>query len=290
MEARTSSSAPLEIDDVSVSLFVRSAARWLRNRRPPRAGGPRRTAGVLATRNYDDGCAVFRTLADLCDVTIVLDDNSGVPFVHRDRCTEYIALRHETPWNAPANLTLLLYRAFVHGCEWVVSLDDDIILSHGMRERTALAALIDRLEAADLDLCHFPLRDLWDADDRYRIDGVWAQKTFPVVRRNWFFYDGLTLRDPGGRLHTPAFPSSLRPRWIVETGHAAYHVGCLTADARRSRVEKYGREDPDRVFQRDYSYMLDERTLEVSRVPDADLQVIRQTLGRAGAGSAEPEP
>jgi len=271
---------------VSLRMLTASALRWLRNRRPPRAAGPRRVAGVLATRDYDDACGVFDTLSALCDVTIVLDDNSSRPFVHRDRCTEYIALRHDSPWNAPANLTLLLYRAFVHGCEWGVSLDDDVILSHGIRDRAALAALIEALDAKGIDLCHVPLRDLWDSDDRYRTDGVWGAKTFPVIRRNWFFYDGLTLRDAGERLHTPAFPSSLRARWIIDPRHAVYHVGCLTADARRRRVEKYAREDPDHVFQRDYSYMLDERALALAPVPGADLAVIRRTFGRAGASES----
>ncbi|HXE80215.1 MAG TPA: hypothetical protein VNK41_05660 [Vicinamibacterales bacterium] len=255
-------------------------ARWIRNRRPPRPSGPRRIAGVLAARNYDDRCGVFHTLAHLCDVTIVLDDDSDRPFPWPGECTEYIALRREAPWNAPANLTLLLYRAFVNGCEWVLSLDDDVILSHGIRDRSSLAALVDGLESQRIDVCHLPLRDLWNSEDRYRTDGVWGRKTFPVLRRNWFFYDGLMMPNPRERLHAPAFPPSLRCRWTIDRRHAVYHTGCLTAEARRERVDRYAREDPDRVFQRDYSYMLDEGTLETAEVPAADLQIIRQLLGR----------
>jgi hypothetical protein len=232
----------------------------------------------MATRNYDGGSSSFETLRNLSDVTIVLDDNSVSPFPHRALCTEYISIRNELPWNAPANLTLLVYRAFVHGCEWVVSLDDDVILSSGFQTRSDVDETVDRMEARNADICHFPLRDLWGSSREIRVDGIWSQKTFPVVRRNWFFYGDFTLRDPSLRLHTAAFPADLRVRNLVHPVHVAYHTGCITPDLRRSRVEKYAVEDPDNHFQADYSYMLDERGLELETVPEADAAVIRRKL------------
>ncbi len=232
----------------------------------------------MATRNYDGATSTFETLQELSDLTIVLDDNSDSPFPHEALCTEYLSMRNALPWNAPANLTLLIYRAFVHGCEWIVSLDDDIILSSGFRSRGDVEEAVDAMEARGADICHFPLRDLWDSHRQVRVDGVWSRKTFPVLRRNWFFYGDATLRDPSLRLHTAAFPADLKVIDMVHPEHVAYHTGCMTAELRRSRVRKYAVEDPDNTFQADYAYMLDERGLQLQAVSDADAALIRQKL------------
>ncbi|MBV9080326.1 MAG: hypothetical protein JO102_04315, partial [Elusimicrobia bacterium] len=229
--------------------------RWVLNRRRWRTRLPRRIAGVMQTRNYRDDLSSFETLAGLSDVTIVLDDNSTEPFVHAAACTEYLSLRGSSPWSHQANLNLLLYRAFVHGCEWVVTLDDDMLTSHGFQDKAAVHAVIDRMEAESLDLCRFRVRDLWESSERYRSDGVWGQKTTPVIRRNWFFWDGISFRDPALRLEVPAFPENLRVRWSVDPTHVVYHAGNLTDERRRARVEKYRREDPENAFQSDYSYI-----------------------------------
>jgi hypothetical protein len=263
--------------------FLKSAARWIRNRRPPRVPGPPRIAGVLPTRNYRDTCSVFQALVNLSDVTIVLDDNSESPFPYRDRCTEYIAMRRAAPWNAVGNLTLLLYRAFVHNCEWIVSLDDDIILGQTFQDRAAVDMVVDRMARGRVDICHFRLRDLWDSDSHYRADGIWGQKTFPVVRHNWFFYDGVTVARPDERLHTAAFPISLKAHVEIDDRHVAYHTGCLRPSDRRARVEKYRVEDPENRFQRDYEYMLDDRNLMLAPVPEGDLAVIRRLHVSGGA-------
>ena len=230
----------------------------------------------MATRDYTGSSSTFETLKSLSDVTIVLDDNSASPFPHRDDCTELITIHNEEPWNAPANLTLLLYRAYIHGCEWVVSLDDDIILSHRFQSWRDVEEVITRMETDALDFCHFRLRDLWNSPREIRVDGIWSHKTFPVVRRNWFFYDGITLRNSSLRLHTAAFPTDLRTRSYIHAEHIAYHTGCMTADMREARVEKYRLEDPENSFQADYSYMLDDRSLAVEIVPAADAEVIRR--------------
>lgn len=250
--------------------------RWLRNSRSPARQWPRRVAGVLATKDYTGDCSTFETLQDLCDVTIVFDDNSASPFPHRNECSEYIAARNGEQWNAPANLTLLLYRAYVHRCEWIVSLDDDIIPSHDFQNRRDVDAVVDRMQAGSFDICHFRLMDFWNSVREVRVDGIWSRKTFPVVRRNWFFYDGITLRDPALRLHTAAFPANLRTRSFIHPAHIAYHSGCLTPIMRAARVAKYRREDPLNTFQADYTYMLDDKGLEVEAVSPDDLEIVRR--------------
>jgi len=257
-------------------LSARALIRWLINVRPPPLRQQRRVAGVMATKNYTGSSSAFETLRDLCDVTIVLEDNSAAPFPHRDECTELIAVRNNERWNAPANLTLLLYRAFVLGCEWVISLDDDIIPTQEFQTRRDVEEVVDHMAARRLDFCHFRLRDLWNSEQEIRVDGIWAQKTFPVVRRNWFFYSGITLRDPSLRLHTAAFPADIRQRSYIHPQHVVYHTGCLTREMREARVGKYLLEDPRHKFQSDYSYMLDDSGLKLDAVPQADLEVIRR--------------
>jgi hypothetical protein len=252
-------------------------ARWIVNARPAPRKGTRRIAGIMATKNYRDECSAFRALSGLCDVAIVLDDNSAAPFPYRGDCTDYIAIANEERWNAPANLTLLMYRAFVLGCEWVVSLDDDVIPGSGFQAQSDVLEVVETMAARKYDICHFKLRDLWNSDHEVRVDGIWSDKTFPVVRRNWFFYPGVTLRDPALRLHTAAFPADLRIRHFIHPNHRIYHTGCMTPERRLARVEKYRVEDPDHTFQQDYSYMLDDESLVLEAVPKADIEVIRSS-------------
>lgn len=237
-------------------------------------------AGLMPVRDYDDACGAFDRLAALSDVTIVLDDGSASPFPFAARCDEVVTLNRLGPWNDVGNRTLLMQRAFVHGCDWVVMMDDDLIFSHGFQTREDVARVVDDLRRRRIEIGLFPLRDLWGATDRVRVDGVWGRKAYAVLRRNWFQYPAITLRDPGRRLHAPLFPANLRPRRAVLGEHVAYHTGCFTPSAREERVARYRLDDPDNRFQRDYGYMIDETGLVVEPVPAPDVWVIEQVLGR----------
>jgi hypothetical protein len=243
---------------------------------------PPRVAGLMAVRDYDDELDAFAALARLSDVTIVLDDNSREPFPHRARCDHYLRLENHAPWNDQANRTLLMYQAFAHGCDWVVSIDHDLAFSHGFRTRDDVARLIAEMAAKGQEVCRFPVRELWESWDHWRADGVWGRKSIAVVRRNWFAYPAITLKNPARRLHTAAHPANLRQRLRMETRHVAYHAGCRTRAAREARVAKYAREDPAHEFQADYAYMLDDRGLELRPVPPEDVAVIDE-LRRASS-------
>jgi hypothetical protein len=181
-----------------------------------------RIAGVLSTKNYTEAGSTFASLKALSDVTIVLDDNSESSFPHRDECDEYLTLRNSAPWNDVGNRTLLLYRAFVHGCDWVVCMDDDVIFSHGFQTKNDVLALITDMRRRRQEICY----------------------------------------------------------WMLCDRHTAYHLGCLTSEARRQRVEKYVREDPANAFQADYSYMLNTDGLVVQAVPAADRAIIARKMRR----------
>ena len=237
-----------------------------------------RIAGVMQVKNYRDSCSVFESLRALADFTIVLDDNSTAPFKYRDRCDEYLTLANTGPWNAVANRMLLSQRAFVHGCRWIVEMDDDIVFSNGFQTRADVLSLIEEAERRRADVLLFRLRDLWESTHQFRADGIWARKTFNVLVRNWFYYRSITLRDPARRLHSPFFPANMHPRRVVVEHHVAYHTGCLTREARLRRVEKYRHEDPDNAFQRDYEYMLSDDGLRVAPVPEEDVPILERKI------------
>ncbi|MBN2492656.1 MAG: hypothetical protein JXQ29_17550 [Planctomycetes bacterium] len=260
-------------------LLERGLGLYVGHRRR-RARRPRRIAGILQTRDYTDACAAFDSLAALCDVTLVLDDNSATPFPFRDRCSEYVALRNRAGWNASANLTLLFYRACVHACDWIVTLEDDLLLSHQAQDRQTVADRIARAERRKLDIVFFRWRDLWDTEERYRTDGVFACKTFPFLRRNWFFDHAVSVVPPAHRLHASVYPENRIPRWEIDGEGVVYHAGCLTRELRQARVDKYRREDPDHRFQADYAYILDETGLETRAVPGEDLEILRRKFQR----------
>lgn len=252
---------------------LRSAQARLGRRPPPEP----RIAGVLAARDYDPACGVLDALRALADVVIVLDDGSSPPLARDpDRIDELVRLERRGPWNDAANRLLLLERALVHGCDWLVCLDDDHVPSAGLQTRDDAAREVDGLRRRGADIGRVPMRDLWESPERYRVDGIWGRKSHPAFRRNWLADRSITLPDLARRLHAPVFPRNLRVRSVLLDHLALYHTGCLTRAAREARVARYATEDPRNEFQRDYAYMLDDRGLELAPVPPADRPLVER--------------
>jgi hypothetical protein len=227
-------------------------------------------AGVMSTRNYSRFPGVFPVLAAMSDITIVLDDGSSEPFPYRDQATEYLYLKRSGPWNAGGNLTTLVYRAFLHGCDWVILCDDDMLPSATLFRNVRM--LVDQKQ----DIVYVQCRDLWNDAEHYRVDGPWANKDFPFLIRNWFFDPNLTLITPP-RLHKSPWP--VRQQWyMAPLPFAVYHLGSLSAQQRRERVEKHEREDPQFIFQENYSYLADETGLIRAKVPDEDHVLLHQWM------------
>lgn len=258
--------------------FVLSAVQSVQALRRRRDPSKPRIAGVLSVKNYSPVCSAFESLRALSDVTIVLDDNSDASFPHCDECDEYLTLSNDCRWNDVANKTLLMQRAFVHGCDWIVSIDDDVVFSHGFQTKADCRSLIGELERRRVDICLFPLRDLWESTQHVRVDGIWSRKTFNVLRRNWFFYRNISFSDPSRRLHSPVFPRNMRSRRLIVDRHTAYHAGCMTRAARLARVAKYRIEDPENAFQRDYAYVLSDDGLRLEDVLAEDRRILDEKL------------
>lgn len=235
-------------------------------------------AGLMTVKNYRDRSGAFESLQALSDITIVLDDNSTTQFKHRHQCDEYIALENKLLWNDTANRTLLMYRAFVHGCQWTVWIDDDIIYSKNFQCRGDVIRYINFLEAINRDTGWFVLRDLWESHNQYRTDGIWSRKSITVLRKNWFYYPKINIPAANLRLHRPVYPGNMKQPTFVTKKYIAYHCGCFTHAARAARVAKYCEQDPQNGFQKDYSYMLRTRGLKLAMVTTPDLDVIRKKL------------
>jgi hypothetical protein len=232
-------------------------------------------AGVMQVRDYNKRCRAFPHLKHMTDMTIVFDDGSVCPF----NLEADITLRrgmHIDRWNCTANLTTLFYWAHVMGADWIVRLDDDMILGEGLRTREDIESLIiDNIHA---DIINVRLYDLWGEPGKQRIDGVWGQKQFPLVTKNWFRYPNATLPDPNRRLHNTIFASNVTPHTRKISDRRIYHTGCMTFDQRVARVKKYEYEDANGEFQSDYSYILSEEGLMTSDVPSNDMRYIRPVL------------
>lgn len=235
-----------------------------------------RIAGLLTARNYSDSCCVFESLRPLVDIVIVLDDNSNEPFKHKSVADEYITLQNRSGWNDLGNRTTLMQRAFVHDCDWAVWSDDDIIYSHNFQTRDDVVRLISMMKQRSADVCAFVLRDLWDTSAQFRVDGIWGEKAFTVIQRNWCGDEGITLPHPKFRLHYPTYPTNKPQKRMLLNDHFAYHTGCFDENRRIARVEKYRREDPENSFQRDYRYMLNNSNLQVRSVPPDDFLIIER--------------
>ena len=164
-------------------------------------------AGALVTRNYTANPSAFAALKAMADITLVLDDSMSPTFPHIGDTDEYIYLRRTGAWNDGANRATLLHRAFLHGCDWVLQWDDDLLPS------AELFARVRTLTNLNADLVYVGLRDLWDDHAHYRIDGLWAHKDYPVLMRNWLFDDKLSLPMPV-RLHRPYAPAHRVPKVV----------------------------------------------------------------------------
>lgn len=229
--------------------------------------------GILQTQNYKHTYATIDRLRLLTDVVIVLDDNSTAseaPSFQKD-IDVLIALKHRQLFNCQANKTMLLYQAWVNGCDWVLCLDDDLILSHYLHSRSHIELLIRHGEQNAADIVHVRLRDLWGDYLTYRHDGVWGYKTFPLLQRVWFGDKDLSLLDPKyRRLHYPCFKHEMPTVVSFDHPYAVYHTGNMTLEARQARMKKYKEQDPDMWYAKDYSYITDETGMQLAPVPPED--------------------
>lgn len=210
---------------------------------------------------------LFENLAGQVDGVVALDDQS------RDGSRAFVEgqpLLVELLTVAPGaqdeledgrNHRALTEAAWRHDGDWLLGIDADERVERDFRRRAD--AEIDAAEERGDAALWVPFRELWDAPDRMRVDGIWGAK-----RKACLF-----KADPGHRFDDRRVHAIWAP-WPPPVGRdyreadlRLYHLRMIDADDRRARVERYRRIDPDSVWQEiGYDYLLDEKGIELRRL------------------------
>jgi glycosyltransferase involved in cell wall biosynthesis len=207
-------------------------------------------------------------LADKVAGVIALDDGST------DGSREYldqhplvVRLLSRPPrahhvWNEPANRAALVGAATELGATWVLALDADERLPEDFLER--VAATLARAAAAGIGAFYVWLRELWDAPDEYRVDGIWGSKR--VAR---LFDVRLGGRQDARDFHGHWAPlDASTDGAFVQADLEIFHLSMIHAADRADRQRKYERLDPALHWQPiGYRYLTDARGLVCRRIP-----------------------
>ncbi len=244
-------------------------AGWLRRVLPwPRARRPRILA-LLAFRNemrFLPG--YFENVARQVDGIVALDDGSidGSTQLVASRPSVLQVLRSPSRephcWDDSANHRRLVEAAWLHQPDWLLGVDADERLEIGFRRRADAA--IERAEREGHAAYYVTVRELWNAPDTFRADGIWGQKRsarFFRARRDHEFHEQ--------RLHCHWAPLNSREDGDFPVADLViYHLRMLREEDRRARQARYRALDPERRWQpMGYDYMTDERGLQLERIP-----------------------
>lgn len=210
----------------------------------------------------------FENLRGQVDGVIALDDGStdgSGDFVRaQPSVIELIHLPPRSPhvWNEYTNHRMIIEAALRRGADWLIALDADERLERNFRPR-ALAE-IARGELLGVHAYGVHFRELWDAPDRWRADGIWGRKTQARFfkarpdhafdeRPNHCHWAPLNSRKEGG------FP-------IADL--IIYHLRMIHSEARKQRQARYLRLDPENRCQpMGYTYLTEEEGLRLEPLP-----------------------
>jgi hypothetical protein len=170
--------------------------------------------------------------------------------------------RPSEQWDDGANHRRLIEAALRHRPDWLLGVDADERLESGFGERAR--TLIRNADAAGIGAFYVTIRELWDAPDRYRADGIWgAKRSARLFRaRQDHEFDSQRLHGHWAPLNSRVGGDFLQADLIV------YHLRMLTPERRRRRRERYETLDPDRLCQEiGYAYLTDETGLELAPLP-----------------------
>ncbi len=242
-----------------------------------------RFLALLPIRNHARYLPGFiANVAPQVDGIIALDDGST------DGTVELLASRPEilevirnppdrATWDEVGNHEKLLAGAARHRAEWLLSIDADERLECDFRIRCE--RVIRRGRLLGYTAYGVRLREMWDAPDQYRIDGVWGQKTVPRLYK---------LR-PDHKLDRRALHGSKAPRQGRIDGRYPiadlniYHLGMLTPELREARRRRYELLDPNARWQPKigYAYLTDSSGLALRKVPEH--RMYTSVAGETGA-------
>jgi len=207
-------------------------------------------------------------VAPKVDGIVALDDGStdgsaGILAAH-PALLELVRLPARDPhvWDEPRNRRLLVEAALRHGAEWIVVVDADERLERAFRERAE--AEIARAGREGHLAYRVTLRELWNAPDRYRVDGLWGRKHPPRL-----FRARADHRFDDRPFHGYWAPlNSMRDDDCALADVIIYHLRMIHAADRLARRQRYARLDPDNEQQAiGYDYMTDDTGLVLEILP-----------------------
>ena len=222
---------------------------------------------LLAFRNEEKYLpGFFAHLRDYVSEFIVLDDNStdrSVEIVRAQPNTTLLERRTEEPhpdhFFEVDNRRTLLEAALAHSGHWALACDAD------ERFETNFLETLSRLPETGESAYALRVRDLWDSQDQYRVDGCWNEKAkfvlLPLLPFAAYY--------PSHALHTRWPPPNIPcPDTNILDFHL-YHLISLRRSDRRQRLEKFRMIDPQEQYQSwlGYDYLTDEKELEVAASP-----------------------
>ncbi|MFM9926190.1 glycosyltransferase family 2 protein [Variovorax sp. H27-G14] len=229
-----------------------------------------------------EGCLAH--LRDHVDGFVLLDDGSSDDTAHiARREPKLLELLRNPPrqphaWNERENRRRLLACARAHGAGWVLVCDADeryetLFLSH-------LQPIVDSLPEAQLSCLTLSVHDLWDAPDRFRVDGPWGRK-----QRTCLFRLPQDIGfDEAPALHGPWYPDIVARHGVMYRSHyRLYHLKMVRPEDRTARRDLYRRLDPEGRYQAmGYDYLAEEgpqlRLSEVARERGYDLSSLPHDL------------
>ena len=251
--------APLD----GVRRAAHAGLEWRRRRRR----GPPRVLGLLAFRDEQRFLpGLLENLAAHVDGLIVLDDGStdGSTELLRDHPL-VVELLRVTPGSQAEledgkNHRALVQAAWAHRPDWLLGIDADERVERDFRARAEEE--IARAEHDGHAGLWVPFRELWDAPDQMRVDGLWGGK-----RKACLFRASRNHRFDDRRVHAIWAPWPPARGDYPAADLRLYHLRMIRAEDRAARLERYHRIDPENVWQPiGYDYLLDEDGIELRQL------------------------
>jgi len=201
------------------------------------------------------------------DGIVALDDGS------RDGTAAWLGARPEVlevlhvergPYDELRNHRLLVAAGLRHGADWFLSIDADERVEQAFRDRAE--RVICRGGRLGLQAFAIHLRELWGAEDRVRVDGVWGRKS---VARLFRALPGHVFDEAPLHAHKAPMQARVAGRF-APADLILYHRAMLTTELRVARRARYERLDPHAAHQAvGYAYLTDEAGLRLHPLPRA---------------------